>query len=113
MKISTNIFLLLHKTLHRSNTTNNNPNHYKQHINHQIKTNIAKIDTIIKSFLLSPSPSQDLAAIESMPLALENVVNVVFYGSNDMAAEDAEVQLELCRKFEGFLVSFPDLADEF
>ncbi|XP_039686787.1 protein HASTY 1 [Medicago truncatula] len=68
-----------------------------------------KIDTIIKSFLLSPSPSQDLAAIESMPLALENVVNAVFGGSNDMAEENAEVQLELCRTFEGLLQQFISL----
>jgi len=37
-----------------------------------------------------------------MPLALENVVNAVFDRSNDIAEENAAVQLELCRTFEGY-----------
>ncbi|XP_004494659.1 protein HASTY 1 [Cicer arietinum] len=68
-----------------------------------------KIDTIIKSFLLSPAPTQDLAVMESMQLALENVVNAVFDRSNDIAKANAEVQFALCRTFEGLLQQFISL----
>ncbi|KAJ1417073.1 Exportin-1/Importin-beta-like [Sesbania bispinosa] len=68
-----------------------------------------KIDTIIKSFLLSPAPTQDLAVMESMQLALENVVNAVFDGSNDFAKANPEVQFALCRTFEGLLQQFISL----
>nr|XP_008370660.2 protein HASTY 1 isoform X3 [Malus domestica] len=62
-----------------------------------------RIDTIIKSLLLSPMPAQDLAVMESMQLALENVVSTIFDGSNEIAGGHSEVQLGLCRIFEGLL----------
>lgn len=45
---------------------------------------------------------QDLAVLESMQLALDNVVNAIFDGSNDFTHVNAEVQLALCRTFEGY-----------
>lgn len=39
--------------------------------------------------------------MESMQSALENVVVVVFDGSNDSGSSLSETQLELCRIFEG------------
>ncbi|RDX99328.1 Protein HASTY 1, partial [Mucuna pruriens] len=68
-----------------------------------------KIDTIIKGLLVSPAPTQDLAVMESMQLALENVVNAVFDGSNDVTKANAEVQFALCRTFEGLLQQFISL----
>ncbi|KAL5156055.1 Protein HASTY 1 [Glycine soja] len=68
-----------------------------------------KIDTIIKDLLLSPAPTQDLAVMESMQLALENVVNAAFDGSNDFTKTNAEVQFALCRTFEGLLQQFISL----
>ncbi|KAI4301872.1 hypothetical protein L6164_035110 [Bauhinia variegata] len=62
-----------------------------------------KIDAIIKNLLLTPAPAQDLAVMESMQLALENVVNAIFDGSNDITKLNTEVQLALCRIFEGLL----------
>lgn len=46
---------------------------------------------------------QELAILESMQLALENVVNAVFDGSNDFGRISSEVQISLCRIFEGFV----------
>lgn len=40
--------------------------------------------------------------MESMQLALENVVNAVFDRSNDFSKANAEVQFALCRTFEGY-----------
>ncbi|CAJ2631548.1 unnamed protein product [Trifolium pratense] len=68
-----------------------------------------KIDTIIKSFLVSPAPTQDLAVLESMHLALENIVNAVFDRSGDIAEANAEIQFALCRTFEGLLQQFISL----
>ncbi|XP_004291993.1 PREDICTED: protein HASTY 1 [Fragaria vesca subsp. vesca] len=62
-----------------------------------------RIDTIIKSLLLSPMPSQDLAVMESMQSALENVVSTIFDGSNVIGGGHSEVQVGLCRIFEGLL----------
>ncbi|KAK8468735.1 hypothetical protein PHAVU_006G097400 [Phaseolus vulgaris] len=62
-----------------------------------------KIDTVIKGFLVSPAPTQDLAVMESMQLAIEGVVNAVFDGSNDFTKTNADVQFSLCRTFEGIL----------
>lgn len=46
--------------------------------------------------------------MESMQLALENVVNTVFDGFNEFSKANAEAQLALCRIFEGFVfVNFP------
>jgi exportin-5 len=41
--------------------------------------------------------------MESMQVALENVVNAVFDGSNGYAAVSSEVHLALCRVFEDLL----------
>ncbi|XP_062005210.1 protein HASTY 1 isoform X1 [Rosa rugosa] len=62
-----------------------------------------RIDTIIKSLLLSPMPAQDLAVMESMQSALENVVSTIFDRSNEIGGGHSEVQLGLCRIFEGLL----------
>ncbi|PPS05060.1 hypothetical protein GOBAR_AA15608 [Gossypium barbadense] len=61
-----------------------------------------RIIMIIKSLLNSPMPSQDLAVMESMQMALENVVISIFDGSNEFAGGSSEVHLALCRIFEGF-----------
>lgn len=53
---------------------------------------------------------QDLAVMESMQSALENVVNAVFDGSNVFGRGSSEVQLALCRRFEGFFPSFSYLS---
>ncbi|AES82582.1 putative exportin-1/Importin-beta [Medicago truncatula] len=69
-----------------------------------------KVDIVIKNFLVSPVATQDLAVVESMQLALENVVNAVFDRSNnDIAEANAEVQFALCRTFEGLLQQFISL----
>lgn len=51
------------------------------------------------------SEFQDLAVMESMQLALDNVVNAVFDGTNEFGGGSSEVQLALCRIFEGFLAT--------
>jgi exportin-5 len=43
--------------------------------------------------------------MESMQLALENVVNAVFDGSNEFGGGSSEVHLALCRIFEGLLAT--------
>ena len=50
------------------------------------------------------SEVQDLAVMESMQSALENVVSAVFDGSNQFGGATSEVQLALSRIFEGFFV---------
>lgn len=40
--------------------------------------------------------------MESMQLALDNVVTAVFDGSNDFTKANAEIQFALCRTFEGY-----------
>ncbi|KAI9099189.1 hypothetical protein K1719_024956 [Acacia pycnantha] len=62
-----------------------------------------KINAIIMNQLHSSAPAQDLAVMESMQLSLENVVNAVFDGSHEFAKANAEVQLAVCRIFEGLL----------
>ncbi|KAF3651221.1 Protein HASTY 1 [Capsicum annuum] len=59
--------------------------------------------TIIKSLFLVPYPAQELVILESMQLALENVVNAVFDGSSVTVKSSSEVQQSLCRLFEGLL----------
>ncbi|KAJ8572959.1 hypothetical protein K7X08_009470 [Anisodus acutangulus] len=59
--------------------------------------------TIIKSLFLVPYPAQELVILESMQLALENVVNAVFDGSSETVRSSSEVQQSLCRMFEGLL----------
>ncbi|KAL3516211.1 hypothetical protein ACH5RR_023113 [Cinchona calisaya] len=67
-------------------------------------TKISKrIVVIVKSLLLASMPVQEMAIMESMQLPLENVVNTVFDGSNDFGRMPSEVQLALCRIFEGLL----------
>lgn len=41
--------------------------------------------------------------MESMQVALENVVSSIFDGSNEFAGGSSEVHLALCRIFEGLL----------
>nr|XP_027114446.1 protein HASTY 1-like isoform X5 [Coffea arabica] len=62
-----------------------------------------RINAIVKSLLLAPTPAQELATMESMQLPLENVAIAVFDGSNDFGRMPSEVQLALCRIFEGLL----------
>ncbi|KAK7332921.1 hypothetical protein VNO80_29678 [Phaseolus coccineus] len=46
-----------------------------------------KIDTVITGFLVSPAPTQDLAVMETMQLAINGVVKAVFDGSNDFTRQ--------------------------
>ncbi|GMJ11206.1 HASTY, HASTY 1 [Hibiscus trionum] len=62
-----------------------------------------RIIMIIKNLLNSPMPAQDLAIMESMQAALENVVSSIFDGSNEFAGGSSEVHLSLCGIFEGLL----------
>ncbi|KAJ0469083.1 putative armadillo-like helical, exportin-1/Importin-beta, exportin-5 [Helianthus annuus] len=61
-----------------------------------------RVSMIIKSLLLAPLPSQNLATLESMQLAVENVVAAVFDGSNDNGS-GSDAQLASCRILEGLL----------
>ncbi|KMT13498.1 hypothetical protein BVRB_4g082770 [Beta vulgaris subsp. vulgaris] len=58
---------------------------------------------IIKNLVSSSAPSLDLAILESMQFALENIVVAVFDGSDEIARGSSEIQLALCRIFEGLL----------
>lgn len=49
------------------------------------------------------SKMQDLAIMESMQSALENVVSAVFDGSNQFGRNSSEIHVALCRIFEGYL----------
>ncbi|OWM66976.1 hypothetical protein CDL15_Pgr000428 [Punica granatum] len=62
-----------------------------------------RIISIINTPSLSSVPTQDLAVTESMHSALENVVNSVFSGMDELPGGSAEVQLALCSIFEGLL----------
>ncbi|PON73945.1 Exportin [Parasponia andersonii] len=62
-----------------------------------------RIDAIIKSLLLSSMQPQELAVMESMQLALEIVVSTIFDGSNEFTGGCSEIQLAMCRIFEGLL----------
>ncbi|XP_030467038.1 protein HASTY 1 isoform X3 [Syzygium oleosum] len=62
-----------------------------------------KIISIIKNPLLPRMPAQDMALMECMQLALENVVNTVFDGLGEFGGGNSEVQLTLCTIFEGLL----------
>ncbi|KAK3005844.1 hypothetical protein RJ639_015777, partial [Escallonia herrerae] len=62
-----------------------------------------RIITIIKGLMLAPVPAQELAVVESMQLALENVVSAAFEGSNVYGGTSSETQQTLCRIFEGLL----------
>ncbi|XP_044483250.1 protein HASTY 1 [Mangifera indica] len=62
-----------------------------------------RVFAIIQSLLSSPTPAQDLAVMESMQSALENVVSAVFDGTNEVGGSTSEVHIALCRIFEGLL----------
>nr|XP_043632006.1 protein HASTY 1 [Erigeron canadensis] len=62
-----------------------------------------RVIMIIKSLLLAPLPSQNLATLESMQLAMENVLAAVFDGSIDDNGSGSDVQLASCRVLEGLL----------
>lgn len=49
---------------------------------------------------------QDIAIMDSLQVALENVVIAVFDGSSEIAGGSSEVHFALCRIFEGFLLNF-------
>ncbi|KAK4800557.1 hypothetical protein SAY86_021044 [Trapa natans] len=62
----------------------------------------AKVAERIISIITNPVlPTQDLAVIESMHLALDNVVNGVF--GHDYLDGSSEVQMATCTQFEGLL----------
>lgn len=46
---------------------------------------------------------QNLATLESMQLAVDNVVAAIFDGSNDDTGSGSDAQLASCRILEGFL----------
>ncbi|KAL3721584.1 hypothetical protein ACJRO7_033996 [Eucalyptus globulus] len=56
-----------------------------------------------ESSCVSGTLHEDLALMESMPLALENVVNTIFDGLGESGGGNSEVQLTLCTIFEGLL----------
>ncbi|XP_076910372.1 protein HASTY 1-like isoform X2 [Bidens hawaiensis] len=62
-----------------------------------------RVIMIIKSLLLAPLPSQNLATLESMQLAVDNVVAAIFDGSNDDTGSGSDAQLASCRILEGLL----------
>ncbi|KAL3625477.1 histone deacetylase [Castilleja foliolosa] len=63
-----------------------------------------KITEVIKSLMLVPAPTkEDLAMIESMHLALENIVGSIFDGSNEYSKKNTEFQMSLHRTLEGLL----------
>ncbi|KAI3747386.1 hypothetical protein L6452_09841 [Arctium lappa] len=62
-----------------------------------------RVILIIKNLLLSPLPSGNLAILESMQLAVENVLGAIFDGPNDDDGSVSDVQLASCRVLEGLL----------
>ncbi|KAI3942418.1 hypothetical protein MKW98_013070 [Papaver atlanticum] len=62
-----------------------------------------RIDAVIKSLVTSPSPTQDIAIMESLHLALETVVSAIFDGSTEVVGGNREIHLGICRMFEGLL----------
>ncbi|KAJ6762850.1 EXPORTIN-5 [Salix purpurea] len=62
-----------------------------------------RILSLIKSIPNSQIPVQDLAVMESMQVALENVTNAIFDGSNGYEGGNSEVHKALCRIFEDLL----------
>ncbi|OVA15069.1 Exportin-1/Importin-beta-like [Macleaya cordata] len=63
-----------------------------------------RIDTVIKSLLNSPIPTQELPIMESLHLALETVVGAIFDGSTELVGGNCEIHLAICRIFEGCLL---------
>ncbi|KAJ6757288.1 EXPORTIN 1/5 [Salix koriyanagi] len=62
-----------------------------------------RILSLVKSIPNSQIPVQDLAVMESMQVALENVTNAIFDGSNGYEGGNSEVHKALCRIFEDLL----------
>lgn len=62
-----------------------------------------RIVMIIKSLVSSSMPAQDLAILESMQSALENIVIAVFDGSSEFGGGSLDVQHALCQIFQGLL----------
>ncbi|MCL7029899.1 hypothetical protein MKW94_009024 [Papaver nudicaule] len=62
-----------------------------------------RIDTVLKTLLSSPSPTQDIAIMESLHLALETAVGAIFDGSTEVVGGNHEIHLGICRMFEGLL----------
>ncbi|KAJ9541219.1 hypothetical protein OSB04_027725 [Centaurea solstitialis] len=62
-----------------------------------------RVILIIKNLLLAPLPSGNLAVLESMQLAVENVLGTVFDGPNDDNGSSSDVQLASCSVLEGLL----------
>ncbi|XP_022143035.1 protein HASTY 1 [Momordica charantia] len=60
-----------------------------------------RIITIINSLSVLQMPLQDIAVMDSMQLALENVVSTTFDGSNEFGAGSSEIQLQLREIFDG------------
>ncbi|EPS62225.1 hypothetical protein M569_12567, partial [Genlisea aurea] len=63
----------------------------------------AKVSSRITEVICTPSPSKDLAIIESMHLALENVVASIFDGSVEYLKNNSEVWFSLKQIFNGLL----------
>ncbi|KAJ4849692.1 histone deacetylase [Turnera subulata] len=68
-----------------------------------------RISSTITSICISPNPVQDIAVMDCLQVALENVASTVFDGSNDFAGGSSEVDLQLCRMFEGLLQQLTSL----
>ncbi|KAG9457578.1 hypothetical protein H6P81_002086 [Aristolochia fimbriata] len=62
-----------------------------------------RIDAIIKSHLNNSVPPQDIPIMDSMQLALEAIVSVIFDGSADLIASSSETQHALRTILEGLL----------
>ncbi|CAN1761248.1 Protein HASTY 1 [Linum perenne] len=69
----------------------------------------SKISDRMFSIINSPLTSPDLAVMESLQTSLENIVSVVFDGSNELAGGSSELHLAVCRIFEGLLQRFLSL----
>uniref|UniRef100_A0A2P2KHY5 Protein HASTY 1 n=1 Tax=Rhizophora mucronata TaxID=61149 RepID=A0A2P2KHY5_RHIMU len=60
-------------------------------------------ERIIQNLLISPTPIQGLAVMESMQVALENVASAIFDGSNEYAGDNSEIHHAVCGIFGGLL----------
>ncbi|CAA0825521.1 Protein HASTY 1 [Striga hermonthica] len=68
-----------------------------------------KVTEVIRPLTLVHNPTQDLAMIESMHLALENIVGSIFDESNEYSKKSSEYQIPLHRTLEGLLQQFMSL----
>ncbi|XP_068659420.1 protein HASTY 1 isoform X2 [Aristolochia californica] len=62
-----------------------------------------RIDAIIKTHLNNSVPAQDIPVMDSMQLALETIVVVIFDGSSEFTASSSETQRVLHTILEGLL----------